>query len=304
MAINEDFGSLTAPQRNGNWQKWLWLVIIVIAVGFAITIGYQKVSRHIEEKRLQEAELQAKIAAQIAESNKWAELERLVKEEPLKARERCYELLEKYTNETARARLEGMLGKLNVALFLSPEALPEKVEYLVQPGDSLDKIAKKFNTTIELVQKANAIKGAVIHVGDRLRVPNGTFTLHISKTRNELEVRFNDKFFKRYRVGTGKFGKTPVGTFVVSERIVNPVWWRPDGKMIPFGDKENLLGTRWLALTATEGTEPVKGYGIHGTWEPETIGTQASMGCVRLLNEDVEELFQFVPIGCKVFITE
>jgi lipoprotein-anchoring transpeptidase ErfK/SrfK len=304
MAINEEFGKLAPPERNGSWQKWLWLVIIVVAVGFAGTIIYQKVFEYIDKKRQKEAAVQAQLAAQVAESNKWVELEKFVADEPVKARERCYELLDKWTNGADRARLEGILGKLNTDLLFSPHAMAEKVEYTVQSGDSLDKIARKFNTTIEVIQRGNAIRGATIHAGDRLRVPQGVFTLHISKSRNELEVRLNDKFFKRYRVGTGKFGKTPVGTFFVNDRIINPVWWRPDGKMIPFGDKENLLGTRWLALTAAEGTEPVKGYGIHGTWEPDTVGTQASMGCIRLVNSDVEELFQFVPVGCKVFITE
>ncbi len=304
MAIGNDFGTLTPVERNGNLNIWLWLVVAIIILGFIGTVAYKRISSNLEEKRLKEAALRAQIEAQIAESNRWAELEKLVSTDPIAGREKCYELLERAANESEKMRIETILGKLNVDLFLSPQPIPEKVEYVVQTGDSLDKIAKKFNTTIELVQKGNAIRGATIHTGDRLRVPHGAFTLHISKTRNDMEVRFNNKFFKRYKVGTGQFGKTPVGTFVISDRIVNPVWWRPDGKMIPFGDKENLLGTRWLALTAAEGTEPVKGYGIHGTWEPESVGKQSSMGCIRLVNSDVEELFQFVPIGCKVFITE
>jgi len=45
----------------------------------------------------------------------------------------------------------------------------------------------------------------------------------------------------------------------------------PDGKMIPFGDKANVLGTRWMSLQATSTTNAVHGYGLHGTWEPERL---------------------------------
>jgi lipoprotein-anchoring transpeptidase ErfK/SrfK len=48
----------------------------------------------------------------------------------------------------------------------------------------------------------------------------------------------------------------------------------------------------------------VRGYGIHGTWEPGTIGKQASAGCVRLGNADVEELFIIIPVGTPVTIVE
>ena len=60
---------------------------------------------------------------------------------------------------------------------------------------------------------------------------------------------------------------------------------------------ENLLGTHWLALN-------VRGYGIHGTWEPDTIGHQLSAGCVRMLNENVEELFTLVTLGTPVEIRD
>ena len=113
----------------------------------------------------------------------------------------------------------------------------------------------------------------------------------------------NGKFFKRYAVGTGQYGKTPVGDFIISDKIINPPWWRPDGKLIPFGDTNNVLGTRWMALSTPDGTGP-RGYGIHGTWQPDTIGKQASAGCIRLLNSEVEELFMLVPVGTPVNITD
>ena len=220
------------------------------------------------------------------------------------ARQKGYALLAQTKDPPLTASLETLLGQLNIELILSQAPMPEKEEYVVRSGESLERIARKFKTTVDLIKKSNALQRPVLHSGDRLRVFKGTFTLAISKSRNDLVVKVNDRFFKRYRVGTGKFGMTPVGTFVITDKIEQPPWWRPDGKMIPFGDKENVLGTRWMSIQATNTTNAVRGYGLHGTWEPETIGRQASAGCVRLANSEVEELFLMIPSGTSVVITE
>lgn len=220
------------------------------------------------------------------------------------ARQKGYVLMAQVKDPALTASLEDLLGKINLELIMSQAAMPEKEEYLVQSGDSLERIARKFKTTVDLIKKSNDLQRPVLHPGDSLRVFKGTFTLTVSKSRNDMVVKVNDRFFKRYRVGTGKFGKTPVGTFIIGEKIEQPPWWRPDGKMIPFGDKENVLGTRWMSLQATGKTENVRGYGLHGTWEPESIGKQASAGCIRLANNEVEELFIYLPAGVGVTITE
>ena len=81
---------------------------------------------------------------------------------------------------------------------------------------------------------------------------------------------------------------TPVGTFTIANRIPNPTYYRP-GKVVGPGPA-NPLGTRWMGLD-------IKGYGIHGTDEPTSIGYARSHGCIRLRNDDVEELFELVQAG-------
>ena len=66
--------------------------------------------------------------------------------------------------------------------------MPEKEEYVVKAGDSLERIARKFKTTVDLIKKGNALQRPVLHPGDRLRVFKGTFTLAIGKRRNDLVV--------------------------------------------------------------------------------------------------------------------
>jgi lipoprotein-anchoring transpeptidase ErfK/SrfK len=213
------------------------------------------------------------------------------------AREKASAALEQTANESARAAARDVLGDVDMGLLFSERPMPEKTDYTVQSGDSIAKLANKFGTTLELISKGNDLKGSNIRIGDRLRIFSGKFSVKVDKTDNILDLYLNDKFFKRYQVGTGQYSKTPVGTFKITDRVAQPTWWRDDGKAIPFGDPENLLGTHWLSLD-------IRGYGIHGTWQPETIGKQSSAGCIRLLNEDVEQLYTVLPIGTPVTIED
>ena len=205
-----------------------------------------------------------------------------------------------------RAEAERRLGELNRILVLSPLPMPPfKVDHLVKTGDSVQKIANKYGTTVSLIQTNNPIirNPHVISAGSVFRIFTGKFAVTVSKSRNDMILTMNDEFFKRYRVGTGKYDKTPVGTFRISEKIKEPPWW-PQGREVPYGHPDNILGTHWMTLRATGDTPDVRGYGIHGTWSPESIGKSESAGCVRLKNNDVGELYAFLPIGTPVKIEE
>lgn len=94
---------------------------------------------------------------------------------------------------------------------------------------------------------------------------------------------------KTYAVAVGaQESPSPVGEFKIAHRIRRPAYYSP-GVVIPPG-KNNPLGPRWLGLTR-------KGFGIHGTNEPHSIGQNASHGCIRLRNRDIEELFELVRVG-------
>ncbi len=197
-----------------------------------------------------------------------------------------------------------LLGEVNLKLLKSPLQMPGKEYYVVQSGDYLYKIAKNFGTTVELIKEMNGRANDNIRIGERLLVFSGNFTIRVSKTHNYLDLLMDGKLFKRYLVGTGKFGKTPAVKFSIVDKIVEPPWTRPsDNKQIEFGDPENVLGTRWMALKAKDHPE-LTGFGIHGTWERDSIGKQSSAGCIRMLNENVEELFDLVPRKTTVIIAD
>ena len=119
----------------------------------------------------------------------------------------------------------------------------------------------------------------------------------IDKSDNTLFLMDGAKILKTYSVSTGENNSTPVGTFKIVNKLEDPTWYRPGGGVFPAGDKRNQLGTRWMGLSK-------KGYGIHGTLEPDALGKQVSAGCVRMKNEEVEELFNRVEPGTPVTIQD
>lgn len=97
---------------------------------------------------------------------------------------------------------------------------------------------------------------------------------------------------KVYTVAIGKPSTpSPVGTFTIARRVKNPIYSH-DGKTIQPGPG-NPVGTRWMGLN-------LKGYGIHGTNEPKSIGKAASHGCIRMAKKDLEEMYAMVSVGDTV----
>ncbi len=97
-----------------------------------------------------------------------------------------------------------------------------------------------------------------------------------------------------YPVAVGKrTTPSPEGDFKVVNRLVNPTYYHK-GQVIPAG-KENPVGTRWIGLNQ-------KGYGIHGTNAPRSIGKAASHGCIRMAKADLEVLFEILRPGDTVSI--
>lgn len=111
-----------------------------------------------------------------------------------------------------------------------------------------------------------------------------------------LEYYQDGTLLKEYQVAIGSpSSPTPLGTFYIRDKEVNP-WWYPPGKdySVPSGPA-NPLGYRWIGFLPT--------YGIHGTNMPWSIGHVISNGCVRMHEEDVEELFDLVAYRTPVIIT-
>lgn len=188
------------------------------------------------------------------------------------------------------------LDQLNIDILFSPIETEDSIIYVVKEGDNLHNIAKKHKVTVTLIKKSNHLTKDIIKPGQKLKISTAKFSIEVDKSDNTLQLFADDMILKTYKVGTGADNSTPVGEFKITEKLENPTWYH-DGKAIPPDSPDNILGTRWMGFS-------LDSYGIHGTTFPETIGTQASSGCIRMYNHEVEELYTIVPSGTQVLVKD
>ncbi|WP_110954968.1 L,D-transpeptidase family protein [Anaerosinus massiliensis] len=120
-------------------------------------------------------------------------------------------------------------------------------------------------------------------IDDQKNRPIGQVSVVIHIDQRILEIYSDGQLHKKYRIAVGKSKTpTPIGEW-------NVVW-----KAYNWGTG---FGTRWMGLNVPWGI-----YGIHGTNKPWSIGQFASHGCIRMRNRDVEELFEWIPVGTPVRI--
>ncbi len=231
----------------------------------------------------------------------WSDvLQQAVQEEAsgnlIEARLLYEKLVTDYPNSPHIEEWQDKVWDLNIRLLFSPLVIPGSVLYEIKQGDSLAKIAKRFNTTVDLIKVSNGLSSDVIVTGRKLRVWTKPFNIVIDKSQNILILKSDDRVIKTYTVSTGVNNSTPVGKFRIVNKLVNPVWFKA-GAVVPPESPDNILGSRWMGFD-------LPGYGIHGTNQNETIGQQVTQGCIRMLNSDVEELFIIIPRGTEVIIVD
>ncbi|MGE5614425.1 MAG: L,D-transpeptidase [Bacillota bacterium] len=122
----------------------------------------------------------------------------------------------------------------------------------------------------------------------------------INKTKRILTLYENNVVIRKYPVAIGNPPSlTPDGMFKVVNKIINPYWGGAGyAKPVKGGVPENPLGYRWLGLSYKDG----RTLGIHGNNSPYSIGKNVSLGCIRMINSDVEQLFSIVPLSTPVWI--
>lgn len=201
------------------------------------------------------------------------------------------------------------LDRANQTLIFSP-TLAERddlsIGYKVQSGDRLSRIAPRYGLTSKFVAQINGIDPNRIRVGQTLKIIQGPLHARVIKHRFLMDIYANDQngqpiYIKSYRVGLGTDDSTPIGSWRVEpgRKAINPDW-RDDrtNQYYASNNPENPIGEYWLALEGTDAiTKPRTGYGIHGTIDPDSIGTMASRGCIRLRDEDIAEVYNLLVEG-------
>ncbi|MBI4845932.1 MAG: L,D-transpeptidase family protein [Candidatus Omnitrophica bacterium] len=217
-------------------------------------------------------------------------------DEKLQMKQTFKRLIDVYPNGEAAQTAKQKLGEININSIFSSDQTDNSFIYEIKSGDTLYKIAKQYNTNVELIMRSNNLASSLIKPSMKLKIIKSVFSIEVFKSQTKLLLKADGEIIKEYPVGVGENNSTPVGKFKVINRIVDPVWYKT-GAVVPAGSAENILGTRWMGLS-----EP--GYGIHGTTDTQPIQQQLTQGCIRMRNEDVEELFVIVPVGTEVVMND
>jgi lipoprotein-anchoring transpeptidase ErfK/SrfK len=130
-------------------------------------------------------------------------------------------------------------------------------------------------------------------------------TIVVRTNERRLYLIIDQEHAMRYPVGVGKNGKQWAGTTKIDGKYKNPAWAPPaevkrDKPSIPDviagGSPQNPMGVAAMTLAGGE-------YAIHGTNVPHSVGGFVSYGCIRMLNDDITDLYDRVPVGTTVVVT-
>jgi len=203
------------------------------------------------------------------------------------------------------------LTDISDTLVFSPAMTADdqySIEYIIKGGDTLSGIVNKMGLQVDwrFIQRINGIKQASgIRPGQNLKLITGPFHAVVSKDMYRIDFYLGEGdervFVRSFRVGLGEYDSTPIGLFKVRQhsKLVNPTWINPRTREFFSADNpENPIGERWIGLQGIEErTRDLSGLGIHGTIEPQTIGMQSSMGCIRMHSDDVTQAYEMLSEG-------
>jgi len=210
--------------------------------------------------------------------------------------------------ESDKARIREELSTVNQELFFGTKVYPGDTlseMYEIESGDSLARITARQSLTVDwrLIQRVNRISDpSRIRVGQKIKLVRGPLHAVVTKSDYRLDLYAGPPgapsqwiYIRSFPVGLGEADSTPVGEFVVrtDSKLINPVWRNPrTGEYFAADNPDNPIGERWVGIEGVGQYANLDGYGIHGTIDPGSIGSDASMGCVRMQDDDVEIVYE------------
>jgi lipoprotein-anchoring transpeptidase ErfK/SrfK len=178
---------------------------------------------------------------------------------------------------------------------------------MVRSGDVLEVIGRRLKVPHETLMQLNNIpRPRALQANKALKVVKGPFHAKVCRSTFTLDLYLQDMYVRSFKVGLGRPGyETPTGKWRVQDggKLVQPTWTDPDsGRVYKATDPDYPLGSRWIALEGIEGAAVGRtGFAIHGTKDPEQIGTAGSRGCIRMYNGDAVLMYNLlVPIYSQV----
>jgi len=183
--------------------------------------------------------------------------------------------------------------------------------YRVASGDQLRIIGQKHKVPYQVLMEINKIRRPEdLQAGQTIKVIHGPFHAKVYRSIFTMDLFLQNTYVRSFPVGLGKAGyETPTGLWRVKPdgKLISPTWTDPDTqRTYRAGDPDYPLGSRWIALEGLKGqAEGRTGFAIHGTKDPDQIGTPGSRGCIRLHNGDAILVYNLlVPIHSQVRVVE
>jgi lipoprotein-anchoring transpeptidase ErfK/SrfK len=219
-------------------------------------------------------------------------------------------------SEADADKAKELIAQANETIVFSPRRFTEdpfQGSYTVQAGDRPLKIASKYDVTWEFLGRINGISDPRrIRASQTLKTVKGPFHAVVSKSKFTMDIYFGSPgergsmYLRSFPVGLGKHGSTPTGTWMLAPqgKLKNPKWWgTAEEPAREAGDPLNPIGKFWMGLNGTDGDAVGKeGFGIHGTIDPDSIGKEMSHGCIRLVNDNVEKVYEMLIDGKSTII--
>ena len=274
-------------------KRFLGIVVLIALTVILVSSGVAKLILKRSANLVDDTDLKNKESLlELADSYR-------AKGDYAKAKDALEEFVEGFPDSRSAAKIQKDIEGLNIKILFSNIPTDDSFQYEIKPGDSLTKIAYRYNTTVELLKESNLLETDLILPGKFLKVNKAKFTLFVDKAENTLTLRkTTGETVKTYVVSTGKDFSTPTGTFKIEEKLISPPWYKVGaGAVVQPESPDYELGSRWMGISEPD-------YGIHGTADVSSIGQYITNGCVRMRNEDVEELYAIVPSGTTVEIVE
>ena len=320
-------------------RRWIFIpALLIIAV--AIALAYVYLAKHkdetsatltdtsVEKKAIppaRQADLEPNLLEAIrgptAEPNPKVtklidEAVALVNGKPariIEARDILNEALPMRQSRQQQAFVKGQLSELADKWLFSKTFYPQDKlcgSYKVQPGDQLRTIGRQHKVPYEILMEINRIaRPEALRAGETIKVINGPFHAKLYRSTFTMDLYLQKTFVKSFPVGLGQPGtETPTGLWVVKpgRKLIKPRWTDPTGKTYEPDDPDYPLGSRWIGLEGIKGEAKDKtGFAIHGTKDPNEIGTAGSQGCIRLDNGDAILIYNLlVPSHSHVRVVE
>jgi lipoprotein-anchoring transpeptidase ErfK/SrfK len=224
----------------------------------------------------------------------------------LEARETLNQALRMSLSAKQKEYVKEQLSELSNRWLFSRTVLPGDPlceNYRVKPGDILEVIGKEHKVPYEILMEINNIRNArSLQAGQTIKLINGPFHAKVHRSTFTMDIYLQNTYVRSFTVGLGKPGReTPTGLWRLRPggKAHATVWRDPDtGKLYQPEDPNYPLGSRWMALEGLRGeAKDRQGFGIHGTKEPDQIGTAGSRGCIRMFNGEAIMVYNMLVDG-------